>query len=120
MKIWKEFTFDAAHRLPDLPPDHPCSRLHGHTYRIRVHLQGKLDPRLGWIVDFAVIKEAVVPVCTILDHHYLNQIDGLFTPTAEVLARWIYNELMGTALKPWLYAIELFESSTTGVWYEPE
>jgi 6-pyruvoyltetrahydropterin/6-carboxytetrahydropterin synthase len=87
---------------------------------MRVHLQGKVDSKLGWIVDFADIKKAVAEVCDVIDHHYLNEIEGLAVPTAENLARWLYNKLMGTVLERWLYAIELFESSTTGVWYEPE
>lgn len=116
MRIWKEFTFDAAHRLSRLPPAHPCSRLHGHTYRFRLHLEGVVDVELGWIMDFADLKHVADQICYELDHRYLNEIPGLENPTAEWLAAWIFKagrKKLGTLL----VAVELFESSTTGVWY---
>jgi len=125
VRIWKEFTFDAAHRLPNLPGSHPCSRLHGHTYRFRLHIAGPVDPTLGWITDFGgLVKGAGDLVCRELDHRYLNEVPGLENPTAEVLARWIWLMVRTTQLGgvhpagPTLVAVELFESSTTGVWYD--
>jgi 6-pyruvoyltetrahydropterin/6-carboxytetrahydropterin synthase len=92
-EIFREFTFEAAHRLPNVPPGHKCSRLHGHSYRFTVHVCGPVDPEAGWIMDFGELKEHVEPVRQRLDHYYLNEIDGLQNPTSEVLAAWIWNHL---------------------------
>ena len=54
MEIFKDFTFEAAHRLPNLPPEHKCSRLHGHSFHVRLSVEGDLDPHLGWVMDFAL------------------------------------------------------------------
>lgn len=125
MRIWKEFTFDAAHRLPNLPAEHPCGRLHGHTYRFRLHVSGELDPTLGWITDFGgLVRAAGELVCTAVDHRYLNEIEGLENPTAENLVAWIARMVKTTQLGGGmpsdvrLVAVELFESSTTGVWLD--
>jgi 6-pyruvoyltetrahydropterin/6-carboxytetrahydropterin synthase len=93
MEIFKEFTFEAAHRLPNVAPDHKCYRLHGHSFRCEVHVAGPLDPQLGWVIDFADIKGAFAPILSQLDHHYLNDIEGLSNPTSENLAKWIWQRL---------------------------
>src|SRR5215469_14293501 len=93
MEIFKEFTFEAAHRLPYVPVGHKCGRLHGHSFRAEIHVSGSLDPQLGWVVDFAEIKEAFKPYLDQLDHHYLNDIPGLENPTSEIIARWIWDRL---------------------------
>ena len=93
MEILKEFTFEAAHRLPHVPPVHKCSRLHGHSFGVTVHLEGRVDERSGWVRDFADISKAMAPVLECLDHRYLNEIDGLDNPTSELLARWIWDRL---------------------------
>lgn len=117
MRIWKEFTFDAAHRLPNVPPEHKCGRVHGHTYRFRLHVEGEPDPTTGWIVDFGgLLRAAGELVVNQLDHRYLNDIAGLENPTTELLAVWIWRVVTTTALP--LSAVEIFESSTTGLWYE--
>lgn len=77
MEIFKEFTLEAAHLLPDVPDGHKCRRLHGHSFRIEVHVAGPLNPTTGWIMDFADIKAAFQPIHDQLDHRYLNDIDGL-------------------------------------------
>lgn len=91
--ITKRFTFDAAHRLPAVPEDHKCSRLHGHTYQVWIHVSGPVSPRLGWIADFGDIKTEWKPLEEQLDHRFLNEIPGLENPTAEVLAAWICQRL---------------------------
>ena len=58
MIVFKEFTFDAAHFLPNVPETHKCRNMHGHTYRIRIYVEGPLDPHLGWVMDFADLKKA--------------------------------------------------------------
>jgi 6-pyruvoyltetrahydropterin/6-carboxytetrahydropterin synthase len=116
MEIWKEFTFDAAHLLPNVPEGHKCRRLHGHTYRVRVYVRGKPDKRMGWILDFGDIKAAFEPILERLDHYYLNDIEGLENSTAEVLARWIWQRLQPRL--PALSRIEIHETCTTGCTYE--
>lgn len=88
-EISRSYRIEAAHRLPNLPADHKCARLHGHSFEITLAVRGELDPRLGWIVDFAAIDEAFAPVFAVLDHRYLNEIAGLENPTSELLARWV-------------------------------
>ena len=93
MEIFKEFTFEAAHRLPRVPVWHKCGRLHGHSYRVEVRVEGPVAERAGWVMDFAYIKAAWVPLDNLLDHRYLNEVDGLANPTSENLARWIWDHL---------------------------
>src|SRR5262249_6923385 len=87
---FKDFTVEAAHRLPNVPPGHKCGRLHGHSFRAQVFVRGPIGDRSGWVIDFADIKTAFMPFYEQLDHNYLNDIAGLENPTSEVLARWIY------------------------------
>ena len=93
MDISKTFHIEAAHRLPNVPAGHKCSRLHGHSFRIEVHVSGPVDPRLGWVMDFADIASAFAPVFERIDHRCLNDVAGLENPTSENLARWIWGEL---------------------------
>ena len=88
MEIFKEFIFEAAHRLPNVPAGHKCSRLHGHSWRGAIYVQGPVDPHAGWVMDFGEIKQKFSPVYDILDHHYLNDVPGLENPTAEIIAAW--------------------------------
>ena len=118
MEIFKEFTFDAAHFLPHVPDDHKCKRMHGHTYRVRIWVRGPLDARLGWVMDFAAIKEAWKPLENQLDHFVLNDIPGLENPTAEYIAVWIWDRLRPEL--PQLDRIELYETPTSGVVYRGE
>ena len=90
MNIFRAFTIEAAHRLPNVPAGHKCARLHGHSFRIELHLSGDVDGRLGWVMDFADVREAFQPIYDQLDHHYLNEIAGLENPTSENLARWVW------------------------------
>lgn len=117
-EIFREFTIEAAHRLPNLPPDHKCHRLHGHSFRIGVHVQGPLDPALGWVMDFADLKRAFEPVYAKLDHRYLNEIPGLENPTSEALARWIWQELAPRL--PGLVQVVVRETCTAGAVYRGE
>ena len=93
MEIFRAFTIEAAHRLPNVPPGHKCARLHGHSFRIELHVSGAVDAHTGWVMDFADVKAAFQPLFERLDHHYLNEIAGLENPTSENLARWIASEL---------------------------
>jgi len=93
MDIFRVFQVEAAHRLPRVPAGHKCARLHGHSFRIEVHITGPLDEAHGWVMDFADLRRAFQPVHDQLDHHYLNEIDGLENPTSENLARWVWARL---------------------------
>jgi 6-pyruvoyltetrahydropterin/6-carboxytetrahydropterin synthase len=118
MEIFKEFTFEAAHRLPNVPEGHKCARLHGHSFRVRVWVSGELDARLGWVIDFADIKAAAKPVIQRLDHYYLNEIEGLENPTSENVARWIWARLKPAL--PGLARVEVQETCTAGCSYTGE
>jgi 6-pyruvoyltetrahydropterin/6-carboxytetrahydropterin synthase len=93
MEIFRDFTFEAAHRLPNVPAGHKCARLHGHSFTVEVHVSGPVDPELGWVIDFAEIKAAWKPLHAQLDHYYLNEVEGLANPTSENLAIWIWARL---------------------------
>lgn len=112
MEVFKEFSFEAAHRLPQVPADHKCSRLHGHTFYVRLSVSGELNPDMGWLMDFADIKSAFQPIYDRLDHYYLNDIPGLENPTSENLAVWIWQELKPRL--PQLSAVEIRETCTSG------
>jgi len=113
--IYKEFTIEAAHLLPNVPDGHKCKRLHGHSFRIEVHVGGDVDPELGWVMDFALLKNSFKPVFEQLDHHYLNDIEGLENPTSENLARWVWDRLIGDL--PQLSSIIVKETCTSGCIY---
>ncbi|MCW8883833.1 MAG: 6-carboxytetrahydropterin synthase QueD [Motiliproteus sp.] len=115
MEIYKEFTFEAAHLLPNVPAGHKCGRLHGHSFNVQIHIQGEVDPHTGWIMDFADLKAAFKPIYNRLDHYYLNDIEGLENPTSEVLAQWIWNELKPNL--PELSKIVIKETCTSGCVY---
>lgn len=118
MEIFREFTFEAAHLLPNVPEDHKCKRLHGHSFRVEVHVRGGIDPATGWVMDFADIKKAFQPIHDLLDHRYLNDVEGLSNPTSENLANWIWTKLKYSL--PSLSKIVVRETCTTGCVYEGE
>ena len=115
MEIYKEFSFDAAHFLPNVPKGHKCRQMHGHTYRVRIYVEGVVDEQLGWIIDFKVLKDTVKPVIDELDHVLLNNISGLENPTAENITIWLWKKIK--PVLPPLSKIELKETGSTGVIY---
>ena len=88
-----DFTLESAHFLPNLPEDHRCRRVHGHTFVVEVHVTGKIDPAKGWLMDYADLKTSFEPIRTALDHRLLNEIEGLENPTSELISLWIWNRL---------------------------
>lgn len=118
MRIYKEFRIEAAHLLPHVPADHKCRRLHGHSFRIGVHVAGTPGDTTGWVMDFADIGAAFHPLFEQLDHHYLNDIPGLENPTSENLARWVWVRLK--PLLPALAMVRVEETCTSGCEYEGE
>lgn len=115
MDIFKSFTIEAAHRLPNVPNGHKCARLHGHSFRIEIHVSGDLGEHTGWVMDFAEVKGAFRPIFEQLDHRYLNEIEGLENPTSERLATWIWNRLK--PVLPQLSEIVVHETCTSGCRY---
>jgi 6-pyruvoyltetrahydropterin/6-carboxytetrahydropterin synthase len=115
MEIFKEFSIEAAHWLPNVPEGHKCHRLHGHSFRIELHLTGPVDERMGWVVDFGDVKAAFQPLFERIDHHCLNEIAGLENPTSENLARWIWGELKPRL--PLLSRVVVKETCTSGCIY---
>ena len=119
VELVKEFHFEAAHRLPQLPPEHKCFRMHGHSYRIEVCVAGLVDSTLGWLVDFGEIAARVEPVLKReLDHRVLNDVAGLENPTSELLALWLWRRL--APLVPGLAAITVHETCTARCTYRGE
>ena len=118
MEIFKEFTFDSAHYLPNVPEGHKCKNMHGHTYRVRFYLEGPIDPHTGWVIDFGDIKAVWKPIEQMLDHNLLNDIPGLENPTAEIIAVWLWNKMKSQL--PLLSKIELNETPTCGAIYQGE
>jgi 6-pyruvoyltetrahydropterin/6-carboxytetrahydropterin synthase len=116
MEVFKVFSIEAAHWLPNVPEGHKCRRMHGHSFRIEIHVSGPLDAKLGWVMDFAELKEAFQPVFDQLDHRCLNDIAGLENPTSENLARWIWQRLKPAL--PALSKVVIRETCTSGCVYE--
>ncbi len=115
MEIFKEFRFEAAHYLPNVPKEHKCRNMHGHAYRVVIYLSGEVGKSTGWVVDFTEIKDAFTPGLTTLDHQVLNKIKGLENPTVENLTVWIWEKLF--LLVPQLTKITVYETETSGCTY---
>jgi 6-pyruvoyltetrahydropterin/6-carboxytetrahydropterin synthase len=115
VEIFKSFTLECAHRLPNVPAEHKCARVHGHSFRVEVHVAGPVDSELGWVMDFAEVKRAFEPLFERLDHRYLNDVPGLENPTSEHLARWIWRELKPAL--PQLARVVVHETCTSGATY---
>ena len=90
MKIYKEFSIEAAHRLPNVPEGHKCARLHGHSFYAEVTLRGEANPATGFLRDLGDVDAALKAIRATLDHRLLNDIEELGIPTLENLAKYIY------------------------------
>ena len=116
MLLYKIFSFDSAHFLPNVPEGHKCRELHGHTYQLTIFIEGEVSEKEGWIIDFNVLKSAVAPVIELVDHTLLNNVDGLQNPTIELFAKWLWARIKPNL--PSLSKLELKETPTSGVIYE--
>ena len=117
VELTREFGFEAAHRLPRVPPEHQCHRMHGHSFRIEVAIAGEVDERMGWLVDFDEITGRVEPIIRReLDHRVLNEIEGLENATSELLAAWLWRRLRPDL--PLLSRITVHETCTARCTYE--
>ena len=118
VELSKDFRFEAAHSLPNVPPGHKCGRLHGHSFRVEITVKGPVDPHIGWLIDFAELKAKFKPLDDLLDHRYLNEIPGLENSTSENLARWIWRKLKPEL--PILYQVTVHETCTSKCVYRGE
>ena len=112
--VTKEFKFEAAHSLPHLPEGHKCCRQHGHSYRVRIEVDGEPDAR-GMVMDYADISAAVKPIIATMDHYDLNDVMYPRMTTAENLAKWIYDAIDAE----WVSRVVVFETADTSVVYAP-
>jgi 6-pyruvoyltetrahydropterin/6-carboxytetrahydropterin synthase len=111
VELTREYSFEAAHRLPRVPAEHKCARMHGHSFRVEVTVAGDIDPRMGWLVDFADITSVVEPLLkNELDHRALNDVPGLENPTSEHLCVWLWRRLQPRL--PGLSSITVHETCT--------
>ena len=116
VELTREYSFEAAHRLPMVPADHKCARMHGHSFRVEVCVAGEVDERMGWLVDFGEITAMVEPLLKReLDHRTLNDVPGLENPTSEVLCAWLWTRLAPRL--PGLSAITVKETCTASCTY---
>lgn len=92
-ELRRRYRFEAAHRLPMVPPEHRCFRLHGHTYAVEIAVRGPMDVERGWVLDYASIDAAAAPAIGELDHRLLNDVGGLENPTSEHVAQWLWDRL---------------------------
>jgi 6-pyruvoyltetrahydropterin/6-carboxytetrahydropterin synthase len=118
VELKKSFQFEAAHSLPNLPTDHKCHRLHGHSFKVELTVSGVCDEKLGWMIDYDEIKKAFHPTWVKLDHRHLNEINGLENPTSENIAKWIWEEV--SPKLPNLTAIEVSETCNASCTYRGE
>src|SRR5437870_640785 len=115
VELVKDFRFEAAHFLPSVPEGHKCRRMHGHSFRGEVAVRGEVDPKTGWLVDFADLKRVVDPVVARVDHYLLNEIDGLLNPTSENVAAWFWAQLAPLVVN--LHRITIEETCTSRIHY---
>lgn len=115
VELVKDFRFEAAHYLPNVPEGHKCRRIHGHSFRGEIAVRGPIDPKIGWLLDFADLKREIDRVVTRLDHYLLNEVEGLDNPTSEALAIWVWRKL-APAL-PQLVRVTIEETCTSRCHY---
>ena len=118
IEIFRIFRIEASHSLPALPQGHPCRRVHGHSWRVELGVEGPVEKERGWVVDFAELEGAFGPLLAQLDHAHLNELEGLGHPTSENLALWIWGRLKPAL--PALSRITVWETETAGCTYRGE
>lgn len=117
-RIWKDMTLDSAVQLKSAPHGSPLRRLHGHTYTLRLQLEGAPDAVTGWLMDFGDVKRRFDPVFQMLDHQALHEIFDIRRADTASLAAWIFDK--GQASLPELAQIELYETEGCGVVATPD
>lgn len=111
LELKQQFQIESARSLPMLPATHPCSQIHGHSFKIILTLVGEVDPKIGWVRDYHEITSRMAPLLKQLDHQLLNNIPGLENPTSEHLAIWIYEH--AHKVLPELVQVSIQETSST-------
>jgi 6-pyruvoyltetrahydropterin/6-carboxytetrahydropterin synthase len=117
-RLTKDFRFESAQTLPNVPPTHKCGRMHGHSFLMEITVEGEVNPATGWIYDHAEISKAMNPLVEMLDHAYLNEIPGLENPTIELMAGWFWQKLAPQL--PGLAEIVIHETPTARCSYRGE
>jgi len=115
VELVKDFRFEAAHYLPNVPEDHKCRRIHGHSFRGEIAVRGPIDSKIGWLLDFADLKRHIDEVVNHLDHYLLNDVEGLENPTAEAVAIWIWRRIAPSL--PQLVRVTIEETCTSRCHY---
>ncbi len=115
VRLQKTIEFQSAHWLPTFPQGHKCRRMHGHSFYADLFVEGEVDQAKGYLMDFGDIMKAVNPVRDRLDHYLLNDVPGLENPTAENIARWIYDQLKPAL--PLLVEVKVRETCTSAAIY---
>lgn len=110
-ELRQHFHLESARQLPHLPKTHPCARIHGHSFKVTLVLEGPLDEQLGWVMDYNEIKAKTLPVFSKVDHAFLNEVPGLENPTTEILTAWIYENIKKTI--PLLVQVIVSETTDT-------
>ena len=109
MQIYKEFRFEAAHFLPSAPAGTANARIHGHSFRARIVIEGEPGANTGYVFHFEELSQAMAETADALDHRLLNEVEGLSAPTLERIAVWIWNRLQNRV--PGLAAVEVHRDS---------
>lgn len=110
-ELKQHFQIESARFLPNLEKSHPCSRMHGHSFRISLRLVGEADPHIGWVIDYNEISQKMKPILGLIDHAVLNEVAGLENPTSELLAKWIFEKTITTL--PQLIQVSVAETANT-------
>lgn len=110
-ELVQHFRVESARSLPYLPSGHPCSRVHGHSFKVSLSIVGDLDARIGWVMDYNDIEKLVRPILNHIDHRLLNEVPGLENPTSEYIAAWLYQKIK--AVLPGLRQVNVSETPDT-------
>ena len=116
IELKQHFQIESARFLTSLPKDHPCSKMHGHSFKIILTFKGAVDPKLGWVMDYHEITKIMQPLLNQLDHKVLNEVSGLENPTSEHLAKWIFDHVKKDIHI--LTAVNISETPTTECIYQ--
>jgi len=113
--LWRRFRFEAAHQLPNVPPDHKCGRMHGHGFEVILHADQDLEgAHMG--IDFDQLGEIWAPMQQRLHHACLNDLPGLANPTSELISAWLWERIKPTL--PALSWISVYETARAGCHYD--
>ena len=116
MIIYRTFRIHASRFLPNLEDNHICKRMHGHTFNITVYVNGEIDKKTGFVMDFfeldLFVKKEVIDK---IDHKVLNEIKNLENPSSEHLAIFVWDRLVDKVA--YLSKIIISEDHGTGIEY---